>query len=716
MSRMRFGLGLAIVLAAAGVLHGAALRAPFFADDWLFLDQVRAHSLGTVLASPDPIGNFFRPLGRQVWFWLWGALGRESPLPFHAANLVLLLGALVLLARITRRLAGPAAGVLASAFLALHYAVDVPVRWASGCQELLALALGLASLDAYLAGKRWLAAAGFVLALLSKESIVVLPLVAVALDPKPRPFLARARAAWPLAVAGAAWLAFATWATLRRGTPGAGLALTAEGPLAVPVQLVRVILGIEWPTGGASWLPTRDPGASAWLALVLALAGVLLAWPPREAAAARTAGSKRKRADARSRRTRPDRAVAADEPAPASAPPPAALPPRRALWAGLAWVLAGAAPVVVVAPLWSAYYFLFALAGSGFLLGALLAARPRPAFVALLVLAVLGWGSAQARKLEEFATAPSAWSGQSHVNRFYLNRGMTVVGRVVDDLRRQAPSVEPRTTFFYAGIPSFAAVQVADGPLVRSVYRDSSLKSYFLSQITRERLHRGPRKVFFFDHKTGRLEDKTGEPDVLLSITLGLVLSDRMDVAEATLEAAGEERGDDRVHRYVSALVAVDRGDTARAREHFSRSGVRLGRDGSAALRLAFRQLTAVDTVGAIGTLRQAVAENVLDAELHGLLADVLLQDPESRGEGQLEAFAARALAPREGEHWRRWAFVLANSSRYPEAMAALARYTELDPGRSSRDVRAQNLRETLVRVLPGGDLAQRALTREVHR
>ena len=63
------------------------------------------------------------------------------------------------------------------------------------------------------------------------------------------------------------------------------------------------------------------------------------------------------------------------------------LPLTLAAWAGVAWALAGAAPVVAVAPLWSAYYFLFALAGVGLLLGAALAARP--ALVAIPVLAVL---------------------------------------------------------------------------------------------------------------------------------------------------------------------------------------------------------------------------------------------------------------------------------------------------------------------------------------
>jgi tetratricopeptide (TPR) repeat protein len=720
MTRGRFELGLGAALLAAVVVHFSALQAPFFADDWLFLDQVRQKSLWAVLASPDPIGNFFRPLGRQLWFWLLAGVGRESPWLFHAANLLLLLAVLVLLARLTRRLVSPVAGVIAAAFLAIHYAVDVPVHWASGSQELLALALGLTALTAYVAGRRWLAAATFLLALLSKESSVVLPVVAVALDSSKRTLPARMKAAWPLALAALVWLAMALWATLRRGTLGAGLSLAWDAVLAVPVQLLRVIAGIEWPTSGRGWSLFGDPGEAALLATALVLLGVSLARSP---GAATPAHDARGRNPTGARTTRRG-------PAPTSVPPPRAalgdqagtagaratdpLAFGRALRAGLVWALAGATPVLVVAPHWSAYYFLFALAGAGFLLGALLASRP--ATLALPVLLVLAWGSARARQLEEFATAPSAWSGQSHVNRFYLERGMLVVSRFVHDLRRLAPGVAPRTTFYYADLPAFAALQVADGPLVRSVYRDSSLRGYFLSQITRERLARGPRRVFFFDSRSGRIEDRTGEPGVLLNLALGLILHGRLEVADATLTAAEQEQGHEFTRRYLRALLAMDQGDTAGAREELRRMGLGLGADGAAAWRAATRQVEQQDTVAAVSTLRLALRSHALDGRLHGMLSDLLLASERTRDEGRLEAYAARALAPEVGLHWRRLAYVLAGADRQPEALAALAKYAELDPVNAARDRGAQQLRALLERMLPGGDLAQRDLTKEVDR
>src|SRR5262249_43451637 len=81
-------LPLALVLAAGAATHAAILRAPFFADDYLFLDQVRARPLVEALLSHDPLGNFLRPVGRQLHFWIWSHASGESPLAFHAVNLI----------------------------------------------------------------------------------------------------------------------------------------------------------------------------------------------------------------------------------------------------------------------------------------------------------------------------------------------------------------------------------------------------------------------------------------------------------------------------------------------------------------------------------------------------------------------------------------------------------------------------------------------------
>src|SRR5215470_12532704 len=150
---------LGLILTSALVLHGAAVRVPFFADDYLFLDQVRHRPLVTVLTERDPLGNFFRPAGRQLHFWTLSYLTRESPLAFHAVNVALFLAAVAILFLLARRLAGIRAAV--------------PIRWASGSQELWALTGTLATILLYVSGRRTWAAPVFLFALLSKETVLL---------------------------------------------------------------------------------------------------------------------------------------------------------------------------------------------------------------------------------------------------------------------------------------------------------------------------------------------------------------------------------------------------------------------------------------------------------------------------------------------------------------------------------------------------------------
>ena len=95
--------------------------------------------------------------------------------------------------------------------------------------------------------------------------------------------------------------------------------------------------------------------------------------------------------------------------------------------------------------------------------------------------AALGWGSASARSLDEFADGRTPWTGRSHVNAFYIDRATRQVDRYLASLRRAYPTLAHTTTIFFGGLTGNVAFQTADGPLVRWAYRDSSLRSYYLS-------------------------------------------------------------------------------------------------------------------------------------------------------------------------------------------------------------------------------------------
>jgi glycerol-3-phosphate responsive antiterminator len=59
---------------------------------------------------------------------------------------------------------------------------------------------------------------------------------------------------------------------------------------------------------------------------------------------------------------------------------------------------------------------------------------------------------------------------------------------------------------------------------------------------------------------------------------------------------------------------------------------------------------------------------------------------------------------------------VLAIENRQEESIAALDRYFQLDSLAAARDHDAVKLRALEVRMLPGGDIAQRAMRKELMR
>jgi len=111
--------------------------------------------------------------------------------------------------------------------------------------------------------------------------------------------------------------------------------------------------------------------------------------------------------------------------------------------------------------------------------------------------------------------------------------------------------------------------------------------------------------------------------------------------------------------------------------------------------------------------LMSATRADAFDPRPHALLADLQLQSVAGRRPSALEAYVARALAPRDPLSWRRWAYALYWNLRMPEASAALERYFALAPRAATVDAEAVDLRARLKRMQPGGDLVQRAIREE---
>ena len=668
-------LPLALVLAATIALYLPALGTAFFSDDYLFLDQVRGRSLWDAIQTPDPLSNYFRPVSRQLYFWAIGGLTHESPLAFRIGNLLALLVAVALLTLLVRRLAGTRAAVFAAGFFALHYASDVPVRWACGSQDLLAIAGALAAIYLHVTGRRRAAGLAMLGAAFSKEVVLLTPVIAILADHAPRePWGRTVRRAWPLAAAALIWATVFTSMPRRHVAQGTGFDFDlAQSPLAALAHLAQVAPGIEWPPGrfGA---PRELPPLLPTLAV---LAAIAIAWrkparPPHEAEV-----------------------------------PEATEQERHALLVASVWILLAIAPVAPVVGLWSAYYYLFAMAGVALALGVALARTP--AWAACGALALLAWGSANARGLEEFGIGRDRWMPASHINRSYIERSNRVSARYLSTLRRAYPKFPPGSTVFFSGLPSNVAFQRGNGPLLRWAYRDSSLRSYFLNEFTSKTARSGP--LFFFVGRGDSLAEMEGGDLLFLRIAYGMIMSDHLAGArDALVIAAGRMPGDRRA-LYWQSWVSWALGDTAAARRQLTAAGwgagVRTTSDVPASERAAvLTRFAAGDTSGAIQRAIASIQTHALDAGAHGLLADLLLIRAPDGAPGAMEAFAARVLAPQDPYAWRRWAVVQASRERYIEALASFQMYFRLGGDVAAADTEARGWADNIRRKIPKESVA----------
>ena len=172
-------LALPSALLLAALVHWPALHTFFAQDDITFLARARG-------LEPAP-WSFARLLSGAPRWALFDALSGLDPLPYHAANLALHLVNVALTYAVARRLLGGRAAAWAAAVLFGASSIAfTPLHWATGFGELLATtgALGalLLFLDARARGSRaalWLSALCVLAAALSKETMLLLPLVLV---------------------------------------------------------------------------------------------------------------------------------------------------------------------------------------------------------------------------------------------------------------------------------------------------------------------------------------------------------------------------------------------------------------------------------------------------------------------------------------------------------------------------------------------------------
>ncbi len=278
-------------------------------------------------------------------------------------------------------------------------------------------------------------------------------------------------------------------------------------------------------------------------------------------------------------------------------------------------------------------------------------------------------------------------------------------------MKREYPTLPPRSTIFWTGVPSFLAWQVGDGPLVRWAYGDSSLRSYFLAAgFTVERAQRGP--AYFLQVSGDSLKDLSRSPRYYKEMALSMVLGEKFDAALAALTIDLQHDPNDPITKYWLGLVRLANGDSVGVARLLLEAGAKPRVGPAPTVALARAKAALRDTAGAKAIALQAVEEYALDPQAHSVLADMLMSRATENASCVMEALAHRVLAPRDPQAWRRWAFIQGISRRYLEAYDSIQRYFVLGGARALADSAALDWRNELRRTQPGGDYIQKGLRR----
>ncbi len=255
---------LALVMALACGAYGRALAVGFLSDDFVLLEL---HDLGA--GWRHGTSQFLRVL--PVWLLQAADLVGPawSPVLVHAINVALHLFNGSLLFGIARRLQlGTSPSVLAAALFLLFPASPEAVVWASGLQDVLMATASLGFVLATLQARHPVVLLGcLVIGLLSKETAVVMPLLAAAAlwarGTRSTPVVARTLAACALAA-----VVFGVWRIQSGGGTFA---------IAPTRYLVKEILATAFGTLAVPWT-TDELRLTALVGIVMASVVALGAW------------------------------------------------------------------------------------------------------------------------------------------------------------------------------------------------------------------------------------------------------------------------------------------------------------------------------------------------------------------------------------------------------------------------------------------------------
>ncbi|MFH2085957.1 MAG: hypothetical protein ABII21_04205 [bacterium] len=186
MSKLKIFL---LIFFSTCLAYGASLKYGFSQDDWYFLLISQANNFQGVVNFFNPFAQsgfaFFRPLGTQLYYFLFtSAFGlSRAPLFMHIFMLILQGSCGYLVYRLAAKLKfSPSSAFLIGLVYATSSAQFLSLFYIAATQQLLAAFFGLLSLNYFLVRRHWLSAIFFLLALISKETAIIIPFIAITLS------------------------------------------------------------------------------------------------------------------------------------------------------------------------------------------------------------------------------------------------------------------------------------------------------------------------------------------------------------------------------------------------------------------------------------------------------------------------------------------------------------------------------------------------------
>jgi hypothetical protein len=499
----------AALTALAIVLHARGAGVGLVADDYTLLDAALREPLSDLIGGRHGILGYYRPVSRELYFWLWGRWVGTEPAIFHAVNALTFAGVVFFLHALVARGLATRAAIIASLAFVLFPPTGALLTWISCAQDLIALFWGTLTLLLYAVERRALAGIAMALAILSKESAVVVAPAVIALEVwvgSPSTFRVRCMRLLPVAIGFAVAVAIAVFARTT-WPPGTSVKIWSLGQAVGAWRLPWDFLSSFVPPSTAAGLSQalRDHPIELMLIPVL----VFFAVPASDTKAA------------------PD------------LPRPTQRSLSCALRFGVTLAVLGILPVAVILERWRSYFFSFAALGTSVALGAALIRAP--AWTVRLLAAGAAFVHFGSNTVYLPIEGPAGPGRHPHMNYAFFRDNAALSDHFLAPLVPWCDSVRVVSRLVALDVPRQTLFQNVMGPALRVACRDTVTRFCWADEL-------GPADVdsrwavIRYDAAIQSLDYWPADTQAHIQAGEALLLARRYEAAVAFFAAAARQR------------------------------------------------------------------------------------------------------------------------------------------------------------------------------